>query len=185
MLEFLIRVREKVSKIRGKMDRYQEAVTFAQVGLQEHARQLLQEEPVEQRPAKLLVMGRESNFSKEVIDYALEMAQRMSYEILALNTAPLSCETFRIFPSSQKKLCQDFQALSKENVKAFQEEASRVGIPFAHVVKFTEPDEALEELKREHYDIEFVVSEAEEEQVVNRVQEGERARKEIFVYSMV
>lgn len=179
------KIGEKAKRITGKMDQYQEAITFAQGGQQEYAKQLLQEEAVEQSPVKLLVMGRESSFSREVIDYAIEMAQRMSYEILALNTAPLSCETFKIFSSSQKKLCQDFQALSEENVKAFQEEASRAGIPFVHVVKFCEPDEALEEMKRDHHGIEFVVSEAEEEQVVNRVHEGERARKEIFVYSMV
>ena len=185
MRTFFRKMGENVKRITGKMDKYQEAITFAQEGQQEHAMQLLQEESVEQNPAKLLVMGRESSFSRDVIDYALEMAQRMSYEILALNTAPLSCETFKIFSSSQKKLCQDFQDLSEKNVRVFQEEASRAGIPFEHVVKFCEPDEALEEMKKEHHDIEFVVSEAEEEQVVNRVQEGERARKEIFVYSMV
>ena len=53
------------------------------------------------------------------------------------------------------------------------------------MVKFSETDHALEEMKREYDDIEFVISEAEEDQVVNRVEEGERARKEIFVYSMV
>ena len=182
---FLRKIREKVKRVSGKMDQYHEAITFAEAGQEQHARQVLNQEDIKEKPAKLLVMGRESTFSKEVIDYALEMAQRMSYEILALNTAPLSCETFKIFSSSQKKLCQDFQALSEENVKEFQEEAARIGIPFSHVVKFSEPDEALQAIKRENSDIEFVVSEAEEEQVVNRVQEGERVRKEIFVYSMV
>jgi len=185
MTRFTEKIRAMAKRLTGKMDQYHEAITFAEAGQQEHAQRLLQEKEVEERPPKLLVMGRESTFSREVIDYALEMAQRMSYEILALNTAPLSCETFTIFSSSQKKLCQDFKTLAEENVKAFQEEATRIGIPFAHVVKFSEPDEALEEMKREYNDIEFVVSEAEEEQIANRAEEGIRARKEIFVYSMV
>lgn len=185
MTRFLKRIRDRVNRLNGKMDEYQEAITFAESGQQEHAQRLLKEKEVEEKPAKLLVVGRESTFSREVIDYVLEMAQRMSYEIIALNTAPLSCDTFKIFSSSQKKLCTDFQTLSEENVKAFREEAAAQGIPFAHVVKFSEPDAALEEMKREHIGIEFVVSEAEEEYVTSRAEEVERVRKEIYVYSMV
>ena len=184
------RLFEKIAdKLRGmtrKVDRYHEAVTFAEAGQQEHAMGLLtQEHRVEDTPVKLLVVGRESNFSREIIDYALEMAQRMSYEILALNTVPLSCETFKLFSSSRNKLCEEFREISGKNVRAFQEAAEKMAIPFSHVVKFSEPNEALEEIKQEYADIEFVVSEAEEERVSNRAEEGERLRREIFVYSMV
>jgi hypothetical protein len=185
MIKLLGKIKDRVIRLTGKMDQYQEAIAFAEAGDQEHARRLLHKEEVAERSSKLLVMGRESSFSREVIDYALEMAERMSYEIVALNTAPLSCDTFKIFPSSQKKLCHDFKTLSEENVEEFKSRASRIGIPFVHVIKFSETDNALDEMKREYHDIEFVISEAEEEQVVNRVEEGERARKEIFVYSMV
>lgn len=185
MAEGLKRIKKMIGKLTGKMDQYHEAISFAERGQQEHARQLFQETEIEERPGKLLVMGKESIFTREVVEYALEMAQRMSYEIIALNTAPLSCDTFKIFSSSQKKLCQDFQSLAEENVKGFLEEAKRMGIPFTHVVKFTEPDDALDEMKKEYTDVEFVVSEAEEEMIANRAEEGERPRKEIFVYSMV
>ena len=177
-------INDKLKRLNGKMDEYEEAIVFAESGQQEHARRVIENEEVEEKPAKLLVVGRESTFSREVIDYVLEMAQRMSYEIIALNTAPLSGDTFRLFSSSQKKLCKDFQTLSEENIKAFQEGAAAQGIPFAHVIKFSEPDEALEEMKREYAGIEFVVSEAEEAYVANRAEEVQRARREIFVYSM-
>ena len=185
MARFLKKIRNRVNRLNGKMDEYQEAIAFAESGQQDHARRLFEEKEVEELPAKLLVVGRESTFSREVIDYVLEMAHRMSYEIIAMNTAPLSCDTFKLFSSSQKKLCRDFQTLSEENVKSFREQATAQGIPFAHVVKFSEPDMALEEMKREYMGIEFVVSEAEEEYVTSRTEEVERARKEIFVYSMV
>lgn len=186
MTTFLRKIRNRVKRLNGKMDQYQEAIVFAESGLQKHSRRLLEQKEVVEEPAKLLVMGRESTFSREVMDYALEMAQRMSYEIIALNTAPLSCDTFNtLFSSSQKKLCKDFQALSEENVKTFREQAAAQGIPFAHVVKFSEPNEALVEMKREHSGIEFVVSEAEEDYVTSRKEEVERMRKEIFVYSMI
>ena len=72
---------------------------------------------------KLLVMGQESAFSSEVMDYAIDMAQRMSFEILALNSAPLSCDSFSRFSTSRSKLCQEFQALSEESVIAFRDAA--------------------------------------------------------------
>jgi hypothetical protein len=186
MAGFLRRIKKRVNGLNTKMEEYQEVITFAESGHQEQAQRRMDSEVVEEEASKLLVVGRESTFSREVIDYVLEMAQRMSYEIIALNTAPLSCDTFsKMFSPSQKRLCEDFQSLSEENVRAFRERAAEQGVAFAHVVKFSEPDEALEEMKREHTGIEFVVSEAEKEYATDRLEEVERARKEIFVYSMV
>jgi len=48
------------------------------------------ENRVDRIEGRLVVMGHESMFSDEVIGYAIDMAKRMSYEILALNSAPLS-----------------------------------------------------------------------------------------------
>ncbi|MBW2325983.1 MAG: hypothetical protein JRF45_05705 [Deltaproteobacteria bacterium] len=98
------RIKQKLSRAGDKMEKYQEAITFAEAGESEYAMETMIKERVEQTSTKLLVMGRESTFSKEIIDYALEMAQRMSYDILALNTAPLSCETFKLFSSSYNLL---------------------------------------------------------------------------------
>jgi hypothetical protein len=180
------KLRNRTRRLMGRMDQYQEAITFAEAGQPEHVREMLVENKDEEKTvAKLLVVGRESTFSREIIDYALEMAQRMSYEILALNSVALSCETFNLFSLSSNKLCEEFRKISEENVRVFQQDAAKAGVSFSHVVKFVEPDEALEEIKREYKDIEFVISEAEEEHVTRRVEEGERARQDIFVYTMV
>jgi len=176
----------RLRNITEKSDRYHEALTMAEAGQQEQARGLIaKKESREVAPPKLLVIGRESDFSREIIDYALEMAQRMSYQILALNTAPLSSQTFKLFSSSGNKLCEEFRNLSEENVRAFRIEAEKMGISFSHIVEFCEPNEALEAITQKFRDIEFVVSEAEEERVSNRAEEGERLRNEIFVYSMM
>ena len=143
------------------------------------------EQREEQAPTKLLVMGRESSFSKEIIDYALEMAHRMSYDILALNTAPLSCETFKLFSSSHNQVCEEFKSMSKENAGLFQEAAAEKGIAFDHIVMFSEPEEALESITKEHRNIAFVVSESVEDRVDSRIEDGERLRTNLFVYSMV
>jgi hypothetical protein len=178
---------KRAKKARDNMDKYHEAVAFAEAGHPEYAQQLFQPDVVEEAramPTKLLVVGREATFSKEVIDYALEMAQRLSYDILALNTAALSGDAFRLFSSSHRKLAEDFRALSEENVRLFQEEAEKAGVAFDHIVKFGERDEAIEEINREFGDIEFVVSDSEEERPAQRAEEGERARQAIYVYSM-
>jgi hypothetical protein len=179
------RIKQKLSRASKKMDKYQEAITFAQAGESEYAMETMVEQREDQFPTKLLVMGRESTFSKEIIDYALDMAQRMSYEILALNTAPLSCETFKLFSSSHNQVCQEFKNMSEKNAGLFQEAASEKGIPFDHVVMFSEPEEALESINREYEDIAFVVSESVEDRAESRIEEGERLRRNLYVYSMV
>jgi len=181
MRKFFMKFKNKFNGLGRKMDRYQEALTFAEAGEQD----LYMENGPEEKPAKLLVVGRESHFSGQIMDYALEMAQRLGYEILALNAAPLSCETFKIFSSSQKHLCQEFQSLSEKNVTEFHEKAENLGIPFTHAIKFCDKDQALAEICKEFGTIEFVVSDTEEEQAVDRVREGNRPRQEICVYSML
>ena len=167
------------------MDKYQEAITFAEAGETEYAMETMAEQREEQVPTKLLVLGRESTFSKEIIDYALDMAQRMSYEILALNTAPLSCETFKLFSSSRNQVCEEFKSMSEKNAGLFQEAAAEKGIPFDHVIMFSEQDQALDVITKEYRDIAFVVSESVEDRVESRIEEGERLRQNLYVYSMV
>lgn len=179
------RIKQKLSRAGNKMDKYQEAITFAEAGESDYAMETMAEQRVEQEPTRLLVMGRESDFSKEIIDYALDMAQRMSYEILALNTAPLSCETFKLFSSSRDQVCEEFKSMSEKNAGLFQEAAAEKGIPFDHVVMFSGPEEALESINREHKDIAFVVSESVEDRGESRIEEGERLRRNLYVYSMV
>jgi hypothetical protein len=185
MARILDKFVSRVQKITGRMDRYQEAITFAEAGQTSLAQQAVHEKENLPSAGKLLVVGRESNFTKEVIDYALDMAQRLSYEILALNTAPLSCETFSLLPTERSKVCQEFRTLAEKNIKHFQQEAQKRSIPLKHVIKFSEKEQALAEITREFGDIEFVVSDTEGDRSVSRVAQGERPKQKIYVYSMV
>jgi hypothetical protein len=134
---------------------------------------------------KLLVMGQESTFSSEVVDYAIDMAQRMSFEILALNSAPLPCDSLGRFSTSRNKLCDEFQSISKENVAAFRQNAESNKIPFTHVVKFDDPEQALSSVQREYGKIEFVISDSPQASAVNRAANSNRPRSEVLVYSMI
>ena len=186
MGRFFAKLMRKANKVGNSMEKYQEAVTFAEAGDQEHVKELFHAdaEVAEEMPGKLLVVGREGTFSREIMDYALDMAQRLHYEILALNTAALSGETFRLFSHSQKKLSEDFRELSEKNAQPFHEEADRLGVSFAHMVKFSTRDKAIEEVNKEFSNIEFVVSDSEEERPEKRNEEGARASQPIYVYSM-
>ncbi|MCB2147832.1 MAG: hypothetical protein KQI81_15240 [Deltaproteobacteria bacterium] len=134
---------------------------------------------------RLVVMGRESTFSDEVIDYAIDMARRMSFEILALNSAPLSCDAFSLFSTSRSKLCQEFQSISEKNARAFRQSAEAIGVPFVHVVKFDEPEQALASVQSEYGSIEFVISDAQPQIASDRVAESNRLRNEVLVYAMI
>jgi len=134
---------------------------------------------------KLVVVGRESEFPRDLVDYAIDMAERLSYEIVALNTAPLSCETFKIFSSSRNKLCEDFQGLAEKSAADFRAEVAPKGIPFTHVVKFSDIDAALRDLQGEIGDIDFIVSDVQEAALQERPTEGPRLESEIVVYAMV
>jgi hypothetical protein len=136
---------------------------------------------------RLVVMGRESVFSQEVVDYAIDMARRMSFEILALNSTPLSCDAFSMRSASRKKLCEEFISISEKNAMAFRQAAESAGVPFAHVVKFDQPDQALTSVQQEYKNIEFVISDAQPQSVeqADQAADASRPRSEVLVYSMI
>ncbi len=134
---------------------------------------------------RLVVMGRESTFSDEVVDYAIDMARRMSFEIVALNSAPLSCDSFSLFSTSRSKLCQEFQSIAEKNALAFRQASEAAGVPFVHVVRFDEPEQALAGLQREFEHIEFVIADAQPAAVTEQTAEARRPQSEVLVYSMI
>jgi hypothetical protein len=185
MAGFLNKVKSKFQRFTNKMDDYQEYITFAEAGQHDYALRLKEKYQQEDRRGKLLVIGNESQFSDGVIDYSLDMASRMSFEIIALNTAPLSCKTFSLFSPSLSSACKEFKEVSEQNISSFQQQALQSQIPFTHVVKFNEVEHATEDIQKEFGNIDFVVTEPEEERAEQRIQHDNRVQNEIFVYSMV
>ncbi len=118
---------------------------------------------------RLLVIGRESDFSSELIRYALEMSKRMSYQILALNAAGFSNESFKLFPKARESVCQDFQEISAKNAALFRRAAEKEDIPFVHEVKCCDRDEAIADLRKEIGDIDYVVCESDDEAVRGKI----------------
>ena len=57
MAGILGKLKQKVLSASGKVDQYQEAITFAEAGESEHAREVLQVQPESKEIHKLLVVG--------------------------------------------------------------------------------------------------------------------------------
>jgi hypothetical protein len=157
----------------------------AEAGQQEDVKQAAKETWSKKTGKKLVVVGKESLFSQDIIEYAVDLAARMEYEIVALNTAPLSCDTFKLFSESRDKICSDFQLLAVDSAEPFEVAAEARGIPFTHIVKYTDSTEVLSELKEEIGDFEFVVSEEEPDLDEDAAATDRTSRKEIFVYSIL
>lgn len=174
--------RSYLKKMKRFFDRQQEAITFAQAGEADYAIDILTDKEVveERSTARLLVMGKGNAFSDEIIQYAIEMAARMSYNILALNTASFSCETFNLF-SSRNKICEEFKNMSEENVASFKQATEEKGIQFDHLIMFNKPDEALEIVAKKD-NIAFVITDFLEDRLEDKT--DNRPSNRLFVYSM-
>ncbi len=174
--------RSYLKKMKRFFDRQQEAITFAQAGEADYAIDILTDKEVveERSTARLLVMGKGNAFSNEIIQYAIEMATRMSYNILALNTASFSCETFNLF-SSRNKICDEFKTMSEENVAPFKQAVEEKGIQFDHLIMFNKPEEALEIVAKKD-NIAFVITDFLEDRLEDKA--DNRPSNRLFVYSM-
>ena len=175
------RIGKVLGKFRKTVDNYQEQITFAEAGSFEFIEE--QQEVNEIQPSKLLVVGNQANFSDKIIEYAIEMAKRLSYDIIALNTAPFSCNTMSLFSTHQKKLCNDFSELARTNVSKFEEKAKENGLSFKHIIMFNTLDEAQKEVFKEHKNISFIISNEIEDRVTS--EDRKQLENRVFVYSMI
>ena len=144
--------------LRRSIERQTKAIAFAEAGLHEHAQNLIREELADK--SKVLVVGHEDTFSQPVIQYAVGLAERMNYEILALSVSPVRTESSTLVPYCDM-VCEQFRARSEENAVRFRRACEEKGIAFSHVIKFGEVDRCLKEIHEESRRVEFVVTEPE------------------------
>jgi hypothetical protein len=144
--------------LRRSIERQTKAIAFAEAGLHEHAQNLIRAELAEKR--KVLVVGHEDTFSQPVIEYALGLAERMGYDIVALNVSPVRTESSSLEPYCDM-VCEKFRARSEESVARFRRACKEKGIPFSHMIKFGEVDQCIKEIHQERLRVEFVVTEPE------------------------
>jgi len=96
---------------------------------------------------KILVVGSGPSFSADTMEYSINLAERLDYDLLAMSVCP-------------NWDGQTFIRKAEESVKSFRQRASSSGIGFGHVVKFGDLGAAVEELNQEMKRIEFVVADS-------------------------
>lgn len=152
-----LKVKEETTEsLTQKHDRTMEAITFAEAGEYEYARELLKKEETERK--KLLVVGNEEGFSETLIYYALGMADRMQYDIVALNVVPIGR---RLFAFLNEKTRQELQNRAVEGAEYFKMKTDEKKIQFIHVVRFGEPEKVLKDSHKEFKRISFILAEPE------------------------
>lgn len=149
---------ERPQSILERHDAVQEAIVFAEAGVHEHAKKVLEKTKKESK--KILVVGGDAGFSEKLMDYALSMAGRMNYEIVALNIIPVGKHLFSFL--SEKKITEELQAEPEERAAVFQGRAETREIPFQHMVKFGGFDRVIKDIHREIHRISFVLTEPDD-----------------------
>jgi hypothetical protein len=141
-----------------KVESDSEATTSAEAGLQEQAQEITRAELAER--AQVLVVGHEDTFSKPLVDYAVGFAERMGYEIVALNISPVRTESATLGPFCDM-LCEEFNKKCQEGIGALCRACDEKGIAFTHLVKFGEVDDCIKEAHQEMRRVEYVITESE------------------------
>ncbi|MFZ3044822.1 MAG: hypothetical protein WA151_02820 [Desulfatirhabdiaceae bacterium] len=93
---------------------------------------------------KILVVSRNDQFEEDIISYATHLAERLDYDILAINV-------------DRKSGGESFMASSTQAAKNFQKTAALSGIGLDHQIRIGEVGQVIEIITHERRRIELVV----------------------------
>lgn len=149
-----------VTKLGEKMEQYQQAVTYAEANLPEEATRTLQAAAAQ--PCRILVLGRNHTFSSQLKDYAVGLANRLGYEIVAVNCKYIPVDFSGAAAQFREKLREDFAELASASADDFQAQCEEAGVSFRHEIKFGDSTEVLKELHKDYCKLDYVVTEPDE-----------------------
>jgi hypothetical protein len=137
-------------------DDIMEAVTFAEAGVQEYSKTLVEEAAIVDE--KILVVG-DGEFSPALKKYSIDMAERLGYSIFAINVIPIKNELFNLFSENkQSELMGDSERFASE----FRDDAVSRGITFSNQVMLGNTDASIKKICSEQKKILFVLTEPDE-----------------------
>ena len=145
-----------------RLEKYGEAAALAEAGLQDVAQEIIRRE-IRERP-KILVVGSKYGFSRPLVDYAVGLAKRMKYEIVALNCADIATEAPEKHSPYREELLKEFNARAAKAVELLASRAAEEGVPLRHVVKSGALSSCIHELEKQVSRLSFVLTESESTQ---------------------
>jgi hypothetical protein len=114
-----------------------------------------------QENRKILIVSREARFSESVVNYAVNLAERLGYDLLALNVG-LGNSREGVFHSFYWRYLEEkFKRQARADSGQIQARLAAKGLGFEHLVRFGELGAAVEALNNEKRRIEFVLNASE------------------------
>lgn len=133
-------------------DDLMEAVTFAEAGEAEHARELAAEAFGLDRAGHILAISPAPRFSTELVEAALGVAERLRYGLVALSVPPGARGLVTLLGGRHQGAPTEW--CSPEE---FRDRAARRGIPLLLAARSGAPEEAAAELSRRVRRIAFLL----------------------------
>ena len=109
---------------------------------------------------KILVVGKGPSFSAGVMDYAINLAARLDYDLIALNVNPALMASGKFFSPYFLRLRQKFARQARAAWASIAEDLEASSIHGQQVMKFGEVAKAVEDLSTEIKRIDFVITDA-------------------------
>jgi nucleotide-binding universal stress UspA family protein len=141
------------------------AISFAEAGAPDQAREVMRQ----RGKRKILVVSREDAFTEPVMEYATSLAERMGYELIALNVGTAASD--KAASGYRQHMQEEFERRATAAVAVLQQKAAARNIAVTHVVKFGDVGAAVADINREYRRVELMItdSRAREDEVVARV----------------
>lgn len=144
-------------KTKNSLHKAAAAVAFAEAGEHDTARSLMGGK-IEGHNT-ILVIGNEDNFTKNLMNYAVNMAKRLDFELIALNVieTPLIMNT-----EKREKAVNTFRENCILNVTKFQDAARKSGVPFTHLIEVGNEDETIKRLQEIYPGMRYALTEPDD-----------------------
>jgi hypothetical protein len=113
-----------------------------------------------QENRKILIVSREARFSESVVNYAVNLAERLGYDLIALNVGSGSTKGLLQSPYGYFQ-GEKFKSSAKKAAARIEGRLKTKGLGFEHLVRFGEVGPAVEALNHEKKRIEFVLNASE------------------------
>ena len=107
---------------------------------------------------KILVVGKGSTFTPAVMDYAVNLAQRLGYDLIGMSLNPTLEQLGKFFSPYNLRLRSKFSQQAQAAWELVRPGLAQQGINSEHVVKFAEVAEAVKDLNHEVKRIDFVIT---------------------------
>ncbi len=140
--------------VSDRIDRIQEAATFAEAGEHGYAREAMAAGGKD--APSLLVVSHDDLFSEKLRSHSLDLAIRMGYGIVAMNV--METPRGESLRRETATIAERFRWRAEQNIAPFRMLAEGRGVTLRHVVMEGSVEEAIRDAHRTHGGLELVVS---------------------------